>query len=155
MKRPSQIVGNIGLYYVCFKLSELGWNVMPTSRNARGIDVICFSMDGTRMLTIQVKSLSKRNPVPLGEGLDKIMGNFWVIVNSLDTGKPLTYILLPHEVRAMAHRDKKEGRCCMNTLWGWGGLARTSPDAVLPVAPAAGGGPLNGRLAGSYRPNIP
>ena len=47
----------------------------------------------------------------------------------------------------------------MNTLWGWGGLARTSPDAVLPVAPAAGGGPLNGRLAGSparaYRPNIP
>ena len=46
-------------------------------------------------------------------------------------------------------------RCCMNTLWGWGGLARTSPDAVLPVAPAAGGGPLNGRLAGSYRPNIP
>ena len=47
------------------------------------------------------------------------------------------------------------GVCCMNTLWGWGGLARTSPDAVLPVAPAAGGGPLNGRLAGSYRPNIP
>ena len=46
-------------------------------------------------------------------------------------------------------------RCCMNTLWGWGGLARTSPNAVLPVAPAAGGGPLNGRLAGSYRPNIP
>ena len=46
-------------------------------------------------------------------------------------------------------------RCCMNTLWGWGGLARTSPDAVLPVAPAAGGGPLNGRLAGSYQPNIP
>ena len=30
-------------------------------------------------------------------------------------------------------------RCCMNTLWGWGGLARTSPDAVLPVAPAAEG----------------
>ena len=76
MKRPPQIVGNIGLYYVCFKLSELGWNVMPTSRNARGIDVICFSMDGTRMLTIQVKSLSKRSPVPLGTGLDKIMGNF-------------------------------------------------------------------------------
>ena len=110
MKRPPQIVGNIGLYYVCFKLSELGWNVMPTSRNARGIDVICFSMDGTRMLTIQVKSLSKRNPVPLGTGLDKIMGDFWIIVNSLDTGKPLTYILLPHEVRAMARRVEKEAR---------------------------------------------
>ena len=110
MKRPPQIVGNIGLYYVCFKLSELGWNVMPTSRNARGIDVICFSMDGTRMLTIQVKSLSKRNPVPLGTGLDKIIGDFWIIVNSLDTGKPLTYILLSHEVRAMARRVEKEAR---------------------------------------------
>ena len=110
MKRSPQIVGNIGLYYTCFKLSELGWNVMPTSRNARGIDVICFSMDGTRMLTIQVKSLSKRNPVPLGTDLKKIIGDFWVIVNSLDTGKPQTYILLPHEVRAMAHRVGKEAK---------------------------------------------
>ena len=40
MKRPLKIVGNIGLSYACFKLSELGWNVMPTSRNARGIDVV-------------------------------------------------------------------------------------------------------------------
>ena len=110
MKRPSQIVGNIGLYYACFKLSELGWNVMPTSRNARGVDIICFSMDGKRMLTIQVKSLSKRNPVPLGTDLDKVMGNFWLVLNSLDSGKPRTYILLPHEVRAMAHRGEKEGK---------------------------------------------
>ena len=110
MKRSRQIVGNIGLYYVCFKLSELGWNVMPTSRNTRGIDVVCFSMDATRTHTIQVKSLSKRNPVPLGKDLDKIMGDFWVIVNSLDTGKPLTYILRPKEVRERAQRSEKEGR---------------------------------------------
>ena len=76
MKPPSQIVGNIGLYYVCAKLSELGWNVMPTSRNARGIDAICFSMDGARMITIQVKSLSQRAPVPLGTNLNKIMGDY-------------------------------------------------------------------------------
>ena len=63
-------------------------------------------------------------------------------------------VALPGD-RALTHRDGGPRRCCMNTLWGWGGLARTSPDAVLPVAPAAGGGPLNGRLAGSYRPNIP
>ena len=110
MKRPSQIVGNIGLYYACFKLSELGWNVMPTSRNARGVDIVCFSLDGRRMLTIQVKSLSKRNPVPLGTDLDKIMGDFWIVMNSLASGEPRTYILLPHEVRAMAHRGEKDGR---------------------------------------------
>lgn len=109
-KRPAQIVGNIGLYYVCFKLSEHCWNVMPTSRNARGVDIICFSMDGRKMLTIQVKSLSKRNSVPLGKDLDKVMGDFWIVVNSLDSGKPRTYILLPHEVRALAHRGEKDGR---------------------------------------------
>ena len=63
--------------------------------------------------------------------------------------------LLPLPVLALLVGVHVKRRCCMNTLWGWGGLARTSPDAVLPVAPAAGGGPLNGRLAGSYRPNIP
>ena len=107
MKRSPQIVGNIGLYYVCFKLSELGWNVMPTSRNARGIEVVCLSMDGTRTLTVQVKSLSKRSAVPLGKDLKKIMGDFWVIVNSLDTGKPRTYILLPDEVQDRAACDSK------------------------------------------------
>ena len=38
MPKP-QITGNIGLYYTCYQLSRLGWNVMPTSRNARGIDI--------------------------------------------------------------------------------------------------------------------
>jgi hypothetical protein len=30
----NQIVGNIGLYYVCYRLSCFGWNAMPTARNA-------------------------------------------------------------------------------------------------------------------------
>ena len=99
----------MGLFYVCFKLSELGWNVMPTSRNARGIDIVCFSMDGSRMLTVQVKSLSKRNPVPLGADLGRIAGDFWIVVNSLNT-TPRSYILLPHEVKALASRNEREGR---------------------------------------------
>ena len=95
MKLPTQIVGNIGLYYVCFKLSKLGWNVVPTSAGTIGVDVVCFSRDARRKHAIQVKSLRKRPAVPLGKSLDKIMGDYWVIVNSLDTGKPRTYILLP------------------------------------------------------------
>ena len=38
------------------------------------------------------------------------MGDFWVIVNSLDTGKPRTYILRPDEVRARAHRGEKDAK---------------------------------------------
>ena len=28
------------MYYACYHLSKLGWNVMPTARNAKGIDII-------------------------------------------------------------------------------------------------------------------
>jgi len=109
-KLPSQIVGNIGLYYVSYKLSKLGWNVMPTSRNARGIDIICFSMDGLKMLSIQVKTLSKKNPVPLGKNLEHIMADYWVIVNNVSTDTPNAYILKPDEIKSLAHRGEKDGR---------------------------------------------
>ena len=105
-KLPPQIVGNVGLYYTCFRLSERGWNVLPTSRNTRGIDIICFREDGRDARSIQVKSLSRQTPMPLGLDLDKIVGDFWVIVTSLATEKPRTYILTPKEVRARAVRDK-------------------------------------------------
>ena len=32
----AQVVGNIGMYYAAYRLSQQGWNVMPTARNARG-----------------------------------------------------------------------------------------------------------------------
>jgi len=54
----------------------MGWNVMPTSRNARGIDIIAYSIDAERLLKVQVKALSKRNPVPIGASLEKVMGDF-------------------------------------------------------------------------------
>ena len=38
-----QITGNLGLYDCCYKLSLLGWNVMPTARSARGVDIIAYS----------------------------------------------------------------------------------------------------------------
>jgi hypothetical protein len=62
----NQVVGNVGLYYVCYRLSRHGWNVMPTARNARGVDVVIYSQDALRTHTVQVKTLSKASPVPLG-----------------------------------------------------------------------------------------
>jgi hypothetical protein len=44
----NQVVGNIGLHYVCFRLAKVGWNVMPTARNARGIDILIYSQDARR-----------------------------------------------------------------------------------------------------------
>lgn len=105
----AQIIGNAGLYYACYRLSLLGWNAMPTSRNARGVDVIAYNHDCTKMISIQVKSLSKRNPVPLGTSLDRIMGDYWIIINNLQRN-PAAYVLLPEEVKTLAHRGEKDGR---------------------------------------------
>jgi len=102
-------VGNAGLYYTCYILSLLGWNVMPTARNARGIDVVAYSRDGRRYVGIQVKSLSKRTPVPLGTSLDTLMGDLWIIINNVIT-EPTAYVLRPDEVKRLAHRGEKDGR---------------------------------------------
>ncbi len=108
----SQITGNSGLYYVCYKLSCMGWNVMPTARNARGIDIIAYNSDGSKFIGVQVKSLSKKNPVPLGKSIenDKIMGDFWIIVTDVTSEQPKAFILKPDEVKKGALRGGKEGR---------------------------------------------
>lgn len=109
MALDPQLTGNAGLYYCCYHLSLLGWNVMPTARNARGVDILAYSQDANRKLAIQVKALSKRNPVPLGGSLDKVMGDIWIIVNKVAIS-PSAFILLPSEVKELAHRGEKEDR---------------------------------------------
>ena len=91
MSLNPQITGNVGLYYCCYKLSLPGWNVMPTARNARGVDIIAYSSDASRFMGIQVKALSKRNPVPLGTSLDKCMGDFWVVINKVASAAPQAF----------------------------------------------------------------
>jgi hypothetical protein len=106
----NQVVGNVGLYYVCYRLSRLGWNVMPTSRNARGIDVIIYSQDATRTHTVQVKALSRRSPVPLGGKLEGLFGDFFIICRNVNEDKPECFVLKPAEVCALAHRGEKNGK---------------------------------------------
>ena len=109
-KIPPQLVGNAGLFYVCHKLSALGWNAMPTSRNARGVDVMCFSLDGKRKLLLQVKSLSKRNPLMLGSNLGNLMGDYWIIVTNATGEKPSCYIVTPDQVRKLAKPGVMSGK---------------------------------------------
>jgi hypothetical protein len=110
MKLDAQVVGNAGLYYVAYRLSLLGWNAMPTSRNARGIDVIAYSRDGTRYAGLQVKTLSKRSSVLLGKSVDGLMGDFWIIVNNVTAPEPRAFVMLPGEVQRLATQGGKDGR---------------------------------------------
>lgn len=109
MKLEPQVTGNIGMYYACYMLSRMGWNVMPTARNARGIDIIAYNKTGTEFIGVQVKTLTKRNPVPLGTSLEKIMGDYWLIINNA-SAEPISFVLKPEEVKNLAHRGEKDGR---------------------------------------------
>jgi hypothetical protein len=104
-----QITGNAGLFFCCYRLSRLGWNVMPTARNARGVDIVAYNQDASRFIGVQVKALSTRAAVPLGASLGKVMGDFWVIVSGISRD-PVAFVLLPAEVKALAHRNVKDGR---------------------------------------------
>ena len=79
-KASAQLVGNMGLYAVCWQLAKRGWNVMPTSRNAKGIDILGYDQTGKRTITVQVKALSKRNPVPLGAEPKNLIATFIILV---------------------------------------------------------------------------
>ena len=109
MTSDTQITGNVGLYYCCYRLSLLGWNVLPTTRNARGVDIIAYNADASRFISVQVKTLSKRSAAPLGANLDKIIGDYWIVINKA-VSAPTAYILLPSEVKELATRNEKDGR---------------------------------------------
>lgn len=139
----SQVVGNIGMYYAAYCLSQWGWNVMPTSRNARGIDLLVYDATADRKRSIQVKALSKRNPVPLGKSIKNLMGDWWIIVAKATTTKPECFVMKPDEVRRLAHRGEKDG---MVSFWlqpnqydtdefreRWDRIGRGDDQVVIPM----------------------
>jgi len=81
----------------------MGWNVMPTSRNARGIDILIYNQDASQTHTIQVKALSKRNAVGLGTKREGVLGDFFIICRNFASDNPECFVLKPAEVRKLAH----------------------------------------------------
>ena len=50
--------------------------------------MVAYEGSGKGFLGIQVKTLSKRDPVPLSTSLEKITGDYWVIVTNVATAIP-------------------------------------------------------------------
>jgi len=85
---------------------------MPTARNARGVDIIAYNEDASQLIGIQVKTLSKPVGVPLGQSIDKVIGDFWIVVVKAGLLSHESFILRPDEVkeRAVRQESKKEGK---------------------------------------------
>jgi hypothetical protein len=87
---------------------------MPTSRNAKGVDILIYSQDGKDRKTIQVKTLSRRSAVPLGKDLNHLFADYVVICRNVISENPECFVLTPEEVRALAKKADKNGKV---TFW--------------------------------------
>ena len=52
----SQLTGVAGVHFVASYLSFIGFLAVPTTRNIRGPDLLVSSLDGSKSLTLQVKT---------------------------------------------------------------------------------------------------
>lgn len=109
IKASHQTVGNMGMYYVCYDLSKRGWNAMPTSRNAKGVDILIYNHDATKRFTLQVKSLSKKSPVPLGNSLSHLFADFMIICRNL-IKIPEVFVAHIEEIKPLIHEGNKDGK---------------------------------------------
>jgi len=108
-ERNNQLVGNTGLFYICYELSKKGWNCLITSRNAKGPDIIIYSQDGEKKYAIQAKSLtSRRNSVPFGSNRNFISDYLIICVDVFNN--PEIYIFKTEDVRENLHEATKNGK---------------------------------------------
>jgi hypothetical protein len=56
MASKGQISGMRGVYLVAAELARLGFVVSPTSRSAKGVDLLVTNSNGTKTFAVEVKS---------------------------------------------------------------------------------------------------
>lgn len=98
-KIPKQQTGNTGLYYVSYLLAKQGWNVLPTSRNSKGPDLIIYSTNGKKIYKIQVKSLSKWDNVSIGGKENFKMSDIVIICTDVYDESPQIYIARTKDIK--------------------------------------------------------
>ena len=106
----NQTIGNIGLYHTCCHLSMYGWNVMPTSRNAKGPDIVIYSQTGDIRWHIQIKTRTEKNTI----SLDNLLADYFIIcVRVYRDGPTLDcFVLSQNDVQNSAHKCRRKGKLC-------------------------------------------
>lgn len=116
--KTSQATGNAAMHYVAWQLSKRGWNVMPTTRNAKGSDLYCANDAETVIFGVQSKGLSKRGPVGLGTNLGNLRSDWWIITINAKSDTPTCFILRRQEVVDLCfHSDPGKSRNGVQSYW--------------------------------------
>jgi hypothetical protein len=61
----AQVVGNIGVYYAAYRLSQQGWNVMPPQGNGRGVKGIRYAEHRAQQMVLHCRLLQMRRGYPV------------------------------------------------------------------------------------------
>jgi hypothetical protein len=94
---PNNLVGTAGEYYVCAELCRRGYLALLTPKNNPLFDVVAISPDGSRTVSLQVKTRSIHNKQGWKLGADMASeehpkGLFVVLVNLHESGLPDFYV---------------------------------------------------------------
>jgi hypothetical protein len=108
-KLSKNLIGVAGEYYVCAELCRRGYLALLTPKNNPLFDIISSNADGTRTVSIQVKTRSIENKQgwKLGKDICFKKNNpnlFVVLVNLEEDGLPEFYI---YEYDVLAERVQK------------------------------------------------
>ena len=85
--------------------------MLPTSRNAKGIDLVIYDQGGKRRHTVQVKALSKPSLVPFSKDFkDLVPADFLIICRLVMEEKPEIFISTFKELAGRLHIGERNGK---------------------------------------------
>ncbi len=104
-KLSNNLVGTSGEYYVCAELCRRGFLALLTPKNNPLFDVIATNSDGSKTVSIQVKTRSPQNKQgwKLGTDITKNQHNknlFVVLVNLEDEGQLPEFYIYEYDILA-------------------------------------------------------
>jgi hypothetical protein len=114
---PTQITGMTGVYLAAAELSHLGFVVSPTSRSAKGADLLVTDQSCLNTWSVQVKTnAQKKGQWTLNEGDSKYTSNshIYVFVNIMGDSRPEYLVVSSKHVAENIKRAPHSTRCWFN-----------------------------------------
>jgi len=104
-KLSNNLVGTSGEYYVCAELCRRGFLALLTPKNNPLFDIIVMNSDGSKTVSVQVKTRSPQNKQgwKLGTDITKNQRNenlFVVLVNLEDEGQMPEFYIYEYDLLA-------------------------------------------------------
>jgi len=118
MPSKNQMTGMCGVYLVAAELSKHGFIASPTSRSARGADILVTDPDCTRAFSVQVKTNAVGSSYWLLSQHGKKMvspTHIYVFVNLYQEGNRADFFVVPSKVVAKKMGQQKQGE----NIWYW------------------------------------